>query len=160
MNRPCSGSASDESIKLLALARLLEYPTAETSIQAQLPLVELEHHYISLFVNRIGGVPAPPYAGCYLPDINRIEFMQEIGGEARQLGISLSSAQPPDYIPMMIEFLCFAQASSNFSDVQKEKFFRTYFSTWPELFAERISAHDRYGFYTDVGVTLAEVLHR
>lgn len=150
----------DESTwsELHHLARLLEYPTREVAAYFEIDLLQLENHYISLFVNRAGGVPAPPYAGYYQKNANRLDFMQRIVGRAHEGGIEIDMSQPPDYIPMMIEILCMARAQQDGIGVSVDEVLREFFHYWPEQFAKAVMAHDSIGMYAEVSDRIRELI--
>lgn len=75
------------------------------------PLVrELQIAYTSLFINRIGGVPAPPYGSVYLEAESRLmgETTMQVAAWYKQLGLSHDGeGEPVDYLPTELEFLFF-----------------------------------------------------
>lgn len=144
--------------ELHGLARLLDYPTHETADLFGIDLLPLENHYISLFANRAGGVPAPPYAGHYLKNVSRLEFMQQIVGQAHAQGIEIDMSQPPDYIPMMLEMLCYGRLQYGESWPEFRAALRSFFQSWPEEFAAALQEHDSIGMYAEVSARVRDLV--
>lgn len=143
--------------RLLELVALLEYPTLEVADRCDLKLEDLESRYIRLFVNSLGGVSAPPYAGCYLEKENRLEFMSQFSGYCLDNGIAIDMAQPPDYIPMMVEVLVMLLSG----EVEQEalhSLIADFYSQWPEAFASALREHDDVGIYVTVAEELCSIL--
>lgn len=143
--------------RLLELAVLLEYPTLEVADRCGLKLEDLESRYIRLFVNSLGGVAAPPYAGCFLERKNRLEFMSQFSGFCLENGLAIDMAQPPDYIPMMVEVLVMLLSE----DAQQEtlhSLIADFYCQWPEAFASVLREHDDVGIYVTVAEEFCSVL--
>ena len=143
--------------RLLELVALLEYPTPEVAERCDLGFEELESRYIRLFVNDLGGIAAPPYAGCFLKKQDRLEFMSDFSGFCLEHGIAIDPTQPPDYIPMMMEVLVMLLSS----DVQRENLFSLtadYYRDWPQDFAAALRQHDDVGIYTTVAEEFCQIL--
>jgi len=70
---------------------------------------ELQVAYTSLFVNRIGGVPAPPYGSVYLEAEGRLmgETTMQVATWYKRFGLSHDGAEPADFLPTEMEFLYF-----------------------------------------------------
>lgn len=132
--------------QLLSLAALFEYPTAELSVALDVEYETLQNAYVRLFVNNLGGVQAPPYAGCYLADQDRLEFMSYFSGMCRRCGISLKASQPPDYIPLMMEVLALVLSQGQPPE-DVEKLVGPFYGEWPQKFAETLKRHDDIGVY-------------
>lgn len=65
--------------------------------------------YTALFVNRSGGVAAPPYGSVYLDGEGQLmgASTHEVAQLYTQAGLSVEDGtQPPDYLPIELEFLC------------------------------------------------------
>jgi len=70
--------------------------------------VELEVAYTDLFINRLGGAPAPPYGSVYLERDERLmgQTSLHVAAAYRAEGLSLEgSGEPPDFLPTELEFL-------------------------------------------------------
>lgn len=132
--------------KLLNLAALFEYPTAPLSAALDVDFESLQQTYVRLFVNNLGGVQAPPYAGCYLPDRDRLEFMSYFSGACRRSGVALKATQPPDYIPLMMEVLALL-LSQGAQGQDVAKMVAPCFDEWPQRFVETLEQHDDIGVY-------------
>lgn len=142
--------------RLLELVALLEYPTPEIADRCDLGFEQLESRYIRLFVNDLGGVAVPPYAGCFLKN-DRLEFMSHFSGFCLEHGIAIDSAQPPDYIPMMMEVLVMLLNS----DAQREDLLSLtadYYRDWPQEFAAALRQYDDVGIYTIVAEEFCQIL--
>lgn len=148
--------------QLLNLAGFFDYPSSSMAEQLQLGLEELEESHIRLFVNSLGGVKAPPYAGCYLSLLDRRQFMIEFSGLCLRHGIVLGPSQPPDHIPAMLEALALLLADDRVSGDQPDPkiadLLDTYYSHWPESFAMAVEEHDETGFYATAAEALRETL--
>lgn len=132
--------------KLLNLAALFEYPTAQLSAALDVDFEVLQQTYVRLFVNNLGGVQAPPYAGCYLPDQDRLEFMSFFSGACRRSGVALKGSQPPDYIPLMLEVLALLLSQGGQSQDAAKRVEPCY-GEWPQRFVETLEQHDDIGVY-------------
>lgn len=143
--------------RLLELVLLLEYPTPEVAQSCGLRYEDLESRYVRLFVNDLGGVAAPPYAGCFLEKQDRLEFMSHFSGFCLEHGIALDSGQPPDYIPMMMEVL----AMHLNEDAQRETILSltaNFYHDWPQGFAAALCRHDVVGIYATVAEEFCQIL--
>lgn len=148
--------------RLLNLAGCFDYPSSAMAQQLQLGLEELENIHVRLFVNDRGGVKAPPYAGCYLNEQDRRQFMIEFSGLCLQQGIVLGSSHPPDHIPAMLEALALlmadARESGNAYGPGIRTLLDTFYSHWPECFASVLGEHDETGFYAAAAAELQQTL--
>lgn len=143
--------------RLVELVALLEYPTPEVADRCGLGFEDLESRYIRLFVNNLGGVAAPPYAGCFLEKQDRLEFMSAFSGFCLEHGIAIDPAQPPDYIPMMMEVLAMHLSD----DAQRETLLSLtadFYHDWPKGFAAALQEHDDVGIYVTVADELCQIL--
>lgn len=143
--------------RLLELVAVLDYPTPEVADRCDLTLEDLESRYVRLFVNDLGGVAAPPYAGCFLEKENRLEFMSQFSGFCLEHGITIDQSQPPDYIPMMIEVLVMLLGGG----VEREtlhSLITDFYKQWPEAFATALRQHDDVGIYVTVAEELCHIL--
>ncbi len=143
--------------RLLELVALLEYPTPEVAERCGLGLEELESRYVSLFINGLNGVAAPPYAGYFLKQQDRLEFMCRLSGFCLQHGIAMNPVQPPDYIPMMMELLVMHLAEG----VQREallSLIADFYCDWPQAFVAVLKQHDDVGIYATVAEELCQIL--
>jgi len=143
--------------RLLELVALLEYPTPEVADRCGLGFEELESRYIRLFINDLGGVAAPPYAGCFLDKANRLEFMAQFSGFCLELGVTLDSAQPPDYIPMMVEVLVMLLNTDTEREVL-HSLLVNFYRQWPAAFAAAVQQSDDVGIYTTVAEEFCQIL--
>lgn len=110
------------------IARLFSYPDAELLAALQdddaalaarvlgepppdsgkVTVRDLEVAYTDLFINRLGGAPAPPYGSVYLEEGGQLMGQTSLhAGEAyRAEGLSLGgSGEPPDFLSTELEFL-------------------------------------------------------
>jgi TorA maturation chaperone TorD len=143
--------------RLIELVVLLEYPTPEVADRCGLGFEELESRYVRLFINDLGGVAAPPYAGCFLDKINRLEFMAQFSGFCLELGVALDSAQPPDYIPMMVEVLVMLLNTDSEREVL-QSLLVNFYRQWPAAFAAAVQQSDDVGIYATVAEELCQIL--
>ena len=167
MNSPALSAISSPH-RLLTLAGCFDYPLSARAEQLRLPTLELENTYVRLFINSLGGVKAPPYAGCYLDWRDRRQFMIEFSGLCRQYGIVLGSSQPPDYIPAMLEAL--ALLLDECSELPEfyphdsvpvpalPALLNNFYRYWPEFFASVLKEHDETGFYAAAATALQDTL--
>jgi putative dimethyl sulfoxide reductase chaperone len=154
-----SATVTTLSGRLLELVAVLDYPTPEVAEACNLRREELESHYVRLFINDLGGVKAPPYAGCHLDRDNRLEFMTAFSGFCRQQGICIDETQPPDFIPMMMETLAFLSDHGRDAVALKEVVFQ-YYSNWPERFAAALEQQDELGMYAQVADEFRRLLEQ
>ncbi len=71
-------------------------------------LAELQTAYTGLFINRPGGVPAPPYGAVYLESEPRLmgESTRAVLAAYREAGVSPEdSSEPPDSLWLELEFM-------------------------------------------------------
>lgn len=71
---------------------------------------ELQVAFTELFINRLGGAPAPPYGSVYLEGGERLMGLSTQSVAAAYSGEGLSmdgSVEPADYLPTELEFLYF-----------------------------------------------------
>ena len=89
-------------------SRLLDAPPLPT-LAAPASREELETAYTSLFINRLGGAPAPPYGSVYLEEERAMLMGQttlQVAEAYQERGLSLTgSSEPPDFLPTELEFL-------------------------------------------------------
>lgn len=74
---------------------------------------ELEVAYTSLFLNRLGGAPAPPFGSVYLEAEGRLmgQTTLHVAEAYRAEGLTLEgSGEPPDHLPTELEFLYYLVA--------------------------------------------------
>ncbi len=102
-------------------------------------LESLQTGYTSLFISRLGGVPAPPYGSVYL-DNNRL-----MGASTRQVehvyaneGLSVQGAgEPADFLPTELEFLYYLieqESESREDDTVKVQALRSKQATFLQQF--------------------------
>lgn len=143
--------------RLLELVALLGYPTPEVADRCGLGFEELESRYIRLFINDLGGVAVPPYAGCFLATQNRLEFMSHFSGFCLERGIALDPVQPPDYIPMMMEVLVM-HLKNDAQPAVLTSLTADFYRGWPKGFAAALSQHDNVGIYATVAEEFCQIL--
>ncbi len=116
-------------------------------------LPELEASYTDLFINRLGGVPAPPYGSVYLEQEPRLmgASTQQVLAAYQKAGLALEgSPEPPDHLPTELEFLYFlveqeelalhkgkVETAREFLQ-QQQSFFQELFTPWIPRFCENI----------------------
>lgn len=97
--------AAEETRALTALlGGELPAPTPDTEVN------ELQTAYTDLFVNRLGGVPAPPYGSVYLEREGRLmgETTRQVAAWYAKLGLRQEeSGEPADFLATELEFLYF-----------------------------------------------------
>ena len=143
--------------RLIELAGLLDYPTAEVANNSDLVLEDLESHYVRLFINNLGGVSAPPFAGCYIEQVDRLDFMSKFSGLCRGRGINIDSSYPPDYIPLMVESLALMlSAGTDGSEIKPV--INEFYAHWPRPFAAALLKHDQTGLYAPVGDEICRII--
>jgi TorA maturation chaperone TorD len=138
-------------------------PGAGAPIPGSAELRELEVAYTELFLNRLGGVAAPPYGSVYLePEALLMgETTQRVAAAYRAEGLSLEgSGEPADFLPNELEFLYYlvgeeeaALARPDLSAARtavgrQRDFARTFLYSWVPTFCQRIeedpAAHPLY----------------
>jgi len=89
-------------------ARLTGLDEAPPTLSEDDPLADLEAGFTDLFINRLGGVPAPPYGSIYLEQAGILMGAStlKVLDAYRKEGLSLEgSGEPPDYLATELEFL-------------------------------------------------------
>jgi TorA maturation chaperone TorD len=133
--------------------RLLPAAPAPPAIDAS--TVELEVAYTDLFINRLGGAPAPPYGSVYLERDERLmgQSTLHVAEAYRSEGLSLEgSGEPPDFLPTELEFLYYLVeqeeqalgrrdlAAARTAVERQATFCRTLLHPWMPAFCDRIEA--------------------
>jgi len=123
------------------------------------PLSQLETAYVGLFVNRPGGVPAPPYAGyaqdgrLFGPTFDRLlDFLEARGVVARP-----DFADLPDHIAALGEALVLL---SEKDAAAARTLARAYLLPWFRRYAEVLEHADPTGFYAGLAGFVREALAR
>jgi TorA maturation chaperone TorD len=114
----------------------------------------LEPAYTSLFINRLGGVPAPPYGSIYLDNDGQMmgPSALRVVQSYQNAGLVIDSPEPPDFLATELEFLYFLadrEASGTEAAVARlhRQFFDELFSPWIAPFCQRLTAADPHPFY-------------
>lgn len=138
------------------MARLLPEAPAPPPVESS--TVELETAYTGLFINRLGGAPAPPYGSVYLERDERLMGQTTLhAAEAyRSEGLSLEgSGEPPDFLPTELEFLYYLvereeqalrrrdPAAARTALEHQARFCHTLFHPWMPAFCDRLEADDQ-----------------
>lgn len=140
--------------------RLAEPATAVLSARLEIPApagaesdwTTLEPAYTSLFINRLGGVPAPPYGSVYLDDDGQVMGASSLRvmQSYQQAGLVVESPEPPDFLATELEFLYFLAAregeDAEGADV-RTIFFQELFLPWIAPFCQRLAAADPHPCY-------------
>jgi TorA maturation chaperone TorD len=114
----------------------------------------LEPAYTSLFINRLGGVPAPPYGSVYLDadgqvmGASSLRVMQSY----QNAGLVVDSPEPPDFLATELEFLFYLtdlEASGKVEESGRARilFFNELFRPWITPFCQRLTAADPHSLY-------------
>jgi TorA maturation chaperone TorD len=156
-----------EGVKMARLLAGVPLPPA-----SEQPLVELETAYTDLFINRLGGAPAPPYGSVYLERDRRLmgQSTLQVAEAYRSVGLALEGCgEPPDFLPTELEFLYFlveqeeqALGRRNLAEARaavarQASFCRDLLHPWVPVFCERIQAD---GKATALYLWGAELLRR
>lgn len=142
-----------------------------------LDLAELQTAYTGLFINRLGGVPAPPYGSAYLDDNGLVgsstQLVEQIYAEA---GLAVEgSVEPADFLPTELEFMFRlieleqsanergdSEAESMFSNLQS-RFVDKCLHPWIGEFSNRIQqtsqGHPLYTWSSHLLATFCEREH-
>jgi TorA maturation chaperone TorD len=142
--------------------RLAEPATASLTARLAIPALAgpeidwktLEPAYTSLFINRLGGVPAPPYGSVYLDDDGQVMGASSLRvmQSYQQAGLVVESPEPPDFLATELEFLYFlADREENGEGTEAARartvFFNELFFPWITPFCQRPAAADPHPFY-------------
>ncbi len=136
---------------------------APPSLAEDDPLLELETGFTDLFINRLGGVPAPPYGSIYLEQAGILMGASTLKAlEAyRTEGLALEgSGEPPDYLATELEFLYYlvvqeeeallarkVEAARAFT-LKQRAFVGELLMTWVPIFARKVAtASGAHPFY-------------
>jgi len=118
-------------------------------------LEELQVGFTGLFINRLGGAPAPPYGSVYLEASGRLAgpTTMAVAAAYRAEGLAVEgSPEPPDYLATELEFLYFLiqqeEAALTARDIpaariatgKQSNFFASYLHPWVGEFCRRVSA--------------------
>jgi putative dimethyl sulfoxide reductase chaperone len=142
--------------------RLAEPATAILSARLAVPPLSgpeidwttLEPAYTSLFINRLGGVPAPPYGSVYLDDDGQVmgPSALRVAQCYQQEGLVVDSPEPPDFLATELEFLFYlADLETAGERVEsahaRTVFFNELFFPWITPFCQRLAAADPHPCY-------------
>ena len=135
--------------------RLTGFEEAPPVLAEYDPLAELEAGFTDLFINRLGGVPAPPYGSIYLEQAGILMGAStlKVLDAYRREGLSLEgSGEPPDYLATELEFLYYlvgqeeealqqrqVEAARDFS-LKQRAFVSELLSPWLPVFCRRLEA--------------------
>lgn len=119
------------------------------------PLADLEAGFTDLFINRLGGVPAPPYGSIYLEQAGILmgPSTLKVLDAYRREGLSLEgSGEPPDYLATELEFLYYlvgqeeealqerqVETARDFS-LKQRAFVSELLMSWLPVFCRRLEA--------------------
>jgi TorA maturation chaperone TorD len=142
--------------KAAEIARLLPDAPAPPALGSS--TVELEVAYTDLFINRLGGAPAPPYGSVYLEGDQRLmgQTSRLVAEAYRAEGLSLEgSGEPPDFLPTELEFLYYLVeqeeqalgrrdlAAARTAVEKQASFYRTLLHPWMPAFCDRLEADEQ-----------------
>ncbi len=119
------------------------------------PLADLETGFTDLFINRLGGVPVPPYGSVYLEQAGILMGAStlKVLDAYRKESLSLErSSEPPDYLATELEFLYYlvgqeeealqqrqVETARAFS-LKQQAFVKKLLSPWLPVFCHRLEA--------------------
>ena len=152
---------ADSSKSVVELSKLLSFDLHPDL--SQVPgLRDMETAYTHLFINSLGGTPAPPYGSVYLDPAGLMmgETSIKVAAYYAEENLNLQgSDEPPDFLATELEFLYYlldeeeAALAANDRERQAElvvkqaDFFATYLFPWLPVFCERIIASATDSFY-------------
>lgn len=129
----------------------------------------LEENYTGLFINRLGGIAAPPYGSVYLEPEGTLmgETTLAVSECYREFGLALEgTVEPPDFLSTELEFLYFlvemeeAALQAGAGEVaeqafaQQAEFARSWVFPWIGVFCEKLTndsqTHPFYLWCTEV----------
>lgn len=140
------------------LVILLPGSSPHPDLAAKNLLEELQVGFTGLFINRLGGAPAPPYGSVYLEDAGRLAgpTTQAVAAAYRAEGLAVEgSPEPPDYLATELEFLYFLiqqeEAALTARDIpaarvaigKQSQFFACYLHPWVGEFCRRVIADEQ-----------------
>lgn len=150
-----------------ALAALLDLKVPAAAIDA--PLAELQTAYTSLFINRRGGVPAPPYGSVYLDHAGGLmgETTAKVAEWYAAMGLRQEAGgEPADHLATELEFLFYLvereevalerrdPAAARAATLDQARFFAGLFAPWVGQFCSRLCAaeplHPCYRFAAEL----------
>lgn len=115
----------------------------------------LEPAYTSLFINRLGGVPAPPYGSVYLDNDGQVmgPSAVRVAQCYRQAGLVVDSPEPPDFLATELEFLFFlaeleAAGKEEESTRAQKLFYNELLLPWITPFCQRLATADPHRLYS------------
>jgi TorA maturation chaperone TorD len=122
------------------------------------PAEELEVAFTGLFLNRLGGAPAPPYGSVYLEPEGRLmgATTRKVNAAYHADGLAVEgSAEPPDYLATELEYLYYlveqeetAIAARNLAAARaavgrQREFCKTLLHPWVPVFCRRIEEDEQ-----------------
>jgi len=141
-----------EPATAILAARLAVPPLSKTETDWTM----LEPAYTSLFINRLGGVPAPPYGSIYLDKDGQVmgPSSLRVMQSYQSVGLVVDSPEPPDFLATELEFLFYlidleASGKVEESACARIQFFNDLFLPWITPFCQRLTAagpHPLYGW--------------
>ena len=115
----------------------------------------LEPAYTSLFINRLGGVPAPPYGSVYLDNDGQVmgPSSLRVVQSYQEAGLVVESPEPPDFLATELEFLYFLtdrEGSEMGAETTRARtvFFNELLLPWIAPFCQRLATADPHPFYS------------
>lgn len=125
-------------------------------------LEDLQVAYTGLFINRLGGVPAPPYGSVYLDDEQQLHgaSTRAVAETYQAAGVTLdASTEPPDFLATELEFLYYLVGKEEDAFKRRElaaaqeavakqlHFLETFLAPWAGEFCRRVAAAEPHPFY-------------
>jgi len=142
--------------QLLRQARLPDDAEPVPVLAEEQDLEALQVAFTDLFINRRGGVPAPPYGSVYLDAGGQLHgpSTREVAEayQAEGLVFDQSSTEPADYLATELEFLYFLVGKEEAGFERRElqaaraavtsqaRFFRQFVAPWVPEFCRRLAA--------------------
>lgn len=138
------------------LSTLLELPITP-ELNKDISLTDLEVAYTGLFINRLGGAPAPPYGSIYLEAEGQLMGASCLRVAEYYQGEGLNmdgSDEPADFLPTELEFLYYLAAEEEAAEDRQEElaasnlrqkqvtFGQELLHPWLTIFCKRIKKSD------------------
>lgn len=156
----------ESAVELMAILELSEFDSAGIQTVEDLAVAHTE-----LFINRLGGTPAPPYGSVYLDPEGQLmgESSRRVLGAYNGEGLNLDgSSEPPDYLSTELEFLYYlleeteaALAAGTLDRVaelerKQVEFIGTLLLPWLEPFCQQLLASGGHPYYLWLAAALLQ----
>lgn len=158
-------SAHGEPRELTDALRKLQasLPNSDSAAEFEKFLSQTAEEYVRLFVNKPGGIPAPPYESCYRGPKRQMMGPPAIAMEnlLTEAGLQNDTAEPADHVATELEFAHFlitASLATGAAPVFAAEFATSTLAGWVDSFAADIAHAEPKGVFRHVAELLQAVV--